>query len=185
VGHECCGAAAASSWSGCGWVSASRRTFFQYAAVVAGGFPFLPLPMVCRRRLNYKIERIDAAVANLPPNWTTEDCSAERHTYWRLHAAAEIARRDMANALSPDISFVTGDFVSSEAIRWRLHWRVEPAAAPLGFGMQWNHEIYAAWKMKRNGCFARMGCGCCARGVWWSITAGDLICWASTISGTA
>ncbi|HLX85867.1 MAG TPA: metallophosphoesterase [Terriglobales bacterium] len=131
-----------------GGFSPSRRTFFQYAAVLAGGFPFLAATYgFAAGRLRYKIERVDVPVANLPPELDglriAQLSDIHIGDYMPPH---EIARAvDMANELRPDISFVTGDFVSSvgdpldtciaELSRLR---------APLGvWGCNGNHEIYA------------------------------------------
>ena len=131
-----------------GGFSPSRRTFFQYAAVLAGGFPFLAATYgFAAGRLRYKIERVDVPVANLPPELDglriAQLSDIHIGDYMPPH---EIARAvDMANELQPDISFVTGDFVSSvgdpldtcitELSRLR---------APLGvWGCNGNHEIYA------------------------------------------
>ena len=131
-----------------GGVNTSRRTFFQYAAVVAGSFPFLAATYgFAAGRLRYTVSRVDGPVANLPPELDGLKIAqlSDIHIgdYMPPH---EIARAvDMANALQPDISFVTGDFVSSigdpldvcitELSRLR---------APLGvWGCNGNHEIYA------------------------------------------
>jgi predicted MPP superfamily phosphohydrolase len=131
-----------------GGFSSSRRTFFQYAAVLAGGFPFLAATYgFAAGRLRYSIVRVDVPVANLP-----EELDGLRIAQLSdIHIGdymppAEIARAvDMANSLQPDISFVTGDFVSSVGDPLdtciselsRLH-------APLGvWGCNGNHEIYA------------------------------------------
>ena len=131
-----------------GGFSPSRRTFFQYAAVLAGSFPFLAATYgFAAGRLRYKIERVDVPVANLPPALDglriAQLSDIHIGDYMPPH---EIARAvDMANELQPDISFVTGDFVSSvgdpldtcitELSRLR---------APLGvWGCNGNHEIYA------------------------------------------
>jgi hypothetical protein len=51
-----------------GGFSPSRRTFFQYAAVFAGGFPFLAATYgFAAGRLRYTVERVDVPIANLPP----------------------------------------------------------------------------------------------------------------------
>ncbi len=128
--------------------SPSRRTFFQYAAVLAGGFPFLAATYgFATGRLRYTIERVDAPVSNLPP----ELDGLRILQLSDIHIGdymppREIARAvAMANDLHPDISFVTGDFVSSvgdpldDCITElaKLH-------APLGvWGCNGNHEIYA------------------------------------------
>jgi predicted MPP superfamily phosphohydrolase len=131
-----------------GDVSPSRRAFFRYAAVLAGGFPFLAATYgFAAGRLRYTIERVEVAVANLPPELDglriAQLSDIHIGDYMPPH---EIARAvDMANALGPDISFVTGDFVSSvgdplEACISEL----SRLRAPLGvWGCNGNHEIYA------------------------------------------
>jgi uncharacterized protein len=131
-----------------GGFNSSRRTFFQYAACVAGSIPFLAATYgFAEGRLRYTVERVDVPIANLPPELDglriAQLSDIHIGDYMPPH---EIARAvDMANELRPDISFVTGDFVSGEGdpldvcIRElsRLH-------APLGvWGCNGNHEIYA------------------------------------------
>ncbi|MFY9647587.1 MAG: metallophosphoesterase [Terriglobales bacterium] len=131
-----------------GGFSPSRRSFFQYAAVVAGGFPFLAATYgFAAGRLRYTIERVDVPVANLPPALDGLRIAQLSDIHIGDYMPPrEIARAvDMANSLQPDISFVTGDFVSGEGDPLdvciselsRLH-------APLGvWGCNGNHEIYA------------------------------------------
>ncbi len=129
-------------------VSPSRRAFFQYAAVLAGGFPFLAATYgFAAGRLRYTIERVDVPVANLPPELDGLRIAQLSDIHIGDYMPPlEIARAvDMANSLQPDISFVTGDFISGvgdpldacidELSRLR---------APLGvWGCNGNHEIYA------------------------------------------
>jgi len=131
-----------------GGFSPSRRTFFQYAAAFAGGFPFLAATYgFAAGRLRYTIERVDVPVANLPPELDGLRIAQLSDIHIGDYMPPrEIARAvDMANGLQPDISFVTGDFVSgvgdpldvciTELSRLR---------APLGvWGCNGNHEIYA------------------------------------------
>ncbi len=131
-----------------GGFSPSRRTFFQYAAIVAGGFPFLAATYgFAAGRLRYTVERVDVPVANLPPELEglriAQLSDIHIGSYMPPH---EIARAvAMANDLRPDISFVTGDFVSSEGDP--LDACISELArlrAPLGvWGCNGNHEIYA------------------------------------------
>jgi predicted MPP superfamily phosphohydrolase len=128
--------------------SPSRRTFFQYAAAFAGGFPFLAATYgFAAGRLRYTIERVDVPVANLPPALDGLRIAQLSDIHIGDYMPPrEIARAvDMANGLHPDISFVTGDFISgvgdpldvciAELSRLR---------APLGvWGCNGNHEIYA------------------------------------------
>src|SRR6266478_7142709 len=100
-----------------GGFSPSRRTFFQYAAVLAGGFPFLAATYgFAAGRLRYTIERVDVPVANLPPELDGLRIAQLSDIHIGDYMPPrEIARAvDMANDLQPDISFVTGDFVSGE-----------------------------------------------------------------------
>src|ERR1700676_1023826 len=131
-----------------GGFSSSRRTFFQYAAVLAGGFPFLAATYgFAAGRLRYMVERVDVPVANLPPELDglriAQLSDIHIGDYMPPH---EIARAvDMANDLRPDISFVTGDFVSSEGDPLDVCINeLSRLRAPLGvWGCNGNHEIYA------------------------------------------
>src|SRR5208282_5306874 len=131
-----------------GGFSPSRRTFFQYAAVLAGGFPFLAATYgFAAGRLRYTIERVDVPVANLPPELDglriAQLSDIHIGDYMPPH---EIARAvDMANELHPDISFVTGDFVSSEGDPLdACISELSRLRAPLGvWGCNGNHEMYA------------------------------------------
>lgn len=131
-----------------GGFSPSRRTFFQYAAVLAGGFPFLAATYgFAAGRLRYKIERIDVPVANLPPELDGLRIAQLSDIHIGDYMPPrEIARAvDMANSLQPDISFVTGDFVSSEGDPLdTCITELSRLRAPLGvWGCNGNHEIYA------------------------------------------
>ena len=131
-----------------GGFSPSRRTFFQYAAVLAGSFPFLAATYgFAAGRLRYMVERVDVPVANLPPELDglriAQLSDIHIGDYMPPH---EIARAvDMANELRPDISFVTGDFVSSEGDPLDVCIsELSRLRAPLGvWGCNGNHEIYA------------------------------------------
>ena len=128
--------------------SPSRRTFFQYAAVLAGGFPFLAATYgFAAGRLRYTIERVDVPVANLPPELEGLRIAQLSDIHIGDYMPPrEVARAvDMANELQPDISFVTGDFVSSEGDPLEACIaELSRLRAPLGvWGCNGNHEIYA------------------------------------------
>lgn len=131
-----------------GGFSSSRRTFFQYAAVLAGSFPFIAATYgFAAGRLRYTIERVDVPVANLPPELDGLRIAQLSDIHIGDYMPPrEIARAvDMANSLQPDISFVTGDFVSSEGdpLDVCIH-ELSRLRAPLGvWGCNGNHEIYA------------------------------------------
>jgi predicted MPP superfamily phosphohydrolase len=131
-----------------GGFSPSRRTFFQYAAVLAGGFPFLAATYgFAAGRLRYTIERVDVPVANLPPELDGLRIAQLSDIHIGDYMPPrEIARAvAMANELNPDISFVTGDFVSSEGDPLdACITELSRLRAPLGvWGCNGNHEIYA------------------------------------------
>jgi predicted MPP superfamily phosphohydrolase len=131
-----------------GGFSPARRTFFQYAAAFAGSVPFLAATYgFAAGRLRYTIERVDVPVANLPPQLDglriAQLSDIHIGDYMPPH---EIARAvDLANSLQPDISFVTGDFVSGEGDPLGVCINeLSRLQAPLGvWGCNGNHEIYA------------------------------------------
>jgi uncharacterized protein len=131
-----------------GGFNPSRRTFFQYAAVLAGGFPFLAATYgFAAGRLRYTIERVDVPVANLPPELEGLRIAQLSDIHIGDYMPPHEIRRavDMANDLRPDISFVTGDFVSSEGDPLdACITELSRLRAPLGvWGCNGNHEIYA------------------------------------------
>ena len=128
--------------------SPSRRTFFQYAAAFAGGLPFLAATYgFAAGRLRYTIERVDVPVANLPPQLDGLRIAQLSDIHIGDYMPPrEIARAvDMANGLHPDISFVTGDFISGEGDPLDVCIaELSRLRAPLGvWGCNGNHEIYA------------------------------------------
>ena len=127
---------------------ASRRTLFRYAAFLAGSLPFVAATYgFAAGRLRYSVERVDVPVANLPPALDGLRIAQLSDIHIGDYMPPrEIARAvAMANELRPDISFVTGDFVSSEGDP--LDACINELAklrAPLGvWGCNGNHEIYA------------------------------------------
>jgi predicted MPP superfamily phosphohydrolase len=136
------------SGTAAGGFSSSRRTFFQYAAAFAGSFPFLAATYgFAAGRLRYSVVRVDVPIAKLPLELDglriAQLSDIHIGDYMPPH---EIARAvDMANALNPDISFVTGDFVSGEGDPLDVCiTELSRLRAPLGvWGCNGNHEIYA------------------------------------------
>jgi len=129
-------------------VDSSRRTFFQYAALVAGGAPFLAATYgYAAGRLRYTIERVDMAVANLPHELDGLRIAQLSDIHIGSYMPPdEIARAvAMANDLRPDLAVVTGDFVSSvgDPLETCID-ELSRLEAPLGvWGCNGNHEIYA------------------------------------------
>jgi uncharacterized protein len=126
----------------------SRRALFHYASLLAGGLPFVAATYgFAAGRLRYTVERVDVPVANLPQELDGLRIAQLSDIHIGDYMPPrEIARAvEMANELRPDISFVTGDFVSSEGDP--LDACINELAklrAPLGvWGCNGNHEIYA------------------------------------------
>jgi uncharacterized protein len=126
----------------------SRRTFFQYAACVAGSLPFLAATYgFASTRLRYTIERVNVPIVNLPKELDGLRIAQLSDIHIGDYMTPdEISRAvEMANDLQPDLAVVTGDFVSSvgdplEACITEL----SRLRAPLGvWGCNGNHEIYA------------------------------------------
>ena len=93
------------------------------------------------------VERVDVPIANLPPELDGLRIAQLSDIHIGDYMPPrEIARAvDMANSLQPDISFVTGDFVSSEGDPLdACITELSRLRAPLGvWGCNGNHEIYA------------------------------------------
>jgi uncharacterized protein len=131
-----------------GGFSPSRRSFFQYATALAGGFPFLAATYgFAAGRLRYTVERVDVPIANLPPELDGLRIAQLSDIHiGNYMPPREIARAvAMANELKPDLSAVTGDFVSSEGDPLEACiGELAKLRAPLGvWGCNGNHEIYA------------------------------------------
>jgi len=140
----------------------SRRTFFQYAACLAGSLPFLAATYgFASTRLRYTIHRVDVPIANLPKELDGLRIAQLSDIHIGDYMTPdEIARAvEMANDLGPDLSVVTGDFVSmvgdpldaciTELSRLR---------APLGvWGCNGNHEIYAGVEDEADRLFHKKG----------------------------
>ncbi len=129
-------------------LNASRRTFFQYAACVAGSVPFLATTYgFADERLRLTIERVDVPVANLPPELDGLRIAQLSDIHIGDYMPPrEIARAvALANGLHPDIAVVTGDFISTEGDPLAACIaELSRLSAPLGvWGCNGNHEVYA------------------------------------------
>lgn len=128
--------------------SPSRRTFFRYAATLAGGLPFVAATYgFAAGRLRYTVERVNVPITNLPPELDGLRIAQLSDIHIGDYMPpAEIARAvDMANDLNPDISVVTGDFISGKGDPLdTCITELSRLRAPLGvWGCNGNHEIYA------------------------------------------
>jgi predicted MPP superfamily phosphohydrolase len=143
-------------------VDPSRRMFFRYAAALAGGLPFVAATYgFAAGRLRYTVERIDVSVANLPPGLDGLRIAQLSDIHIGDYMPpSEIARAvAMANELRPDLSVVTGDFVSGEGDPLETCiMELSKLRAPLGvWGCNGNHEIYAGVEDEAERLFQKHG----------------------------
>jgi predicted MPP superfamily phosphohydrolase len=140
----------------------SRRTLFRYAAALAGGLPFVAATYgFAAGRLRYTVERIDVPIANLPQELDGLRIAQLSDIHIGDYMPpAEIARAvAMANELRPDLSVVTGDFVSGEGDPLETCiMELSKLRAPLGvWGCNGNHEIYAGVEEEAERLFQKHG----------------------------
>ena len=129
-------------------IDPSRRTFFRYASLLAGGLPFVAATYgFAAGRLLFTVERVDVPVANLPPALDGLRIAQLSDIHISDYMPpAEIARAvAMANDLQPHLSVVTGDFINGEGDPLdTCITELSRLRAPLGvWGCNGNHEIYA------------------------------------------
>lgn len=140
----------------------SRRTFFQYAACLAGSVPFLAATYgFASTRLRYTIHRVQVPIANLPKELDGLRIAQLSDIHIGDYMPPdEITRAvDMANDLQPDISVVTGDFVSTVGDPLDVCiTELSRLRAPLGvWGCNGNHEIYAGVEDEADRLFHQKG----------------------------
>ena len=140
----------------------SRRTLFRYATFLAGGLPFLAATYgFAAGRLRYSVERVDLPISNLPPELDGLRIAQLSDIHIGDYMPpVEIARAvAMANELQPDLSVVTGDFVSSEGDPLEACIaELSKLRAPLGvWGCNGNHEIYAGVEDEADRLFRKHG----------------------------
>jgi predicted MPP superfamily phosphohydrolase len=140
----------------------SRRTFFQYAAFLAGGIPFAAATYgFASGRLRYTIEPVEVPVANLPKELDGLRIAQLSDIHIGTYMTpTEVARAvDMANDLNADLAVVTGDFVTSKGdpLEACIH-ELGYLKAPLGvWGCNGNHEIYAGVEAEAERLFHEKG----------------------------
>ena len=144
-----------------------RRHFFKAATAAAGAAPFLgAMYGFAAERLNYQIRRVEIPMANLPDALDGMKIAQLSDIHLSGYISREDVRRavDMANDLSPDLSVVTGDFITgaSDPLEDCIA-EIRKLAAPLGiYGCNGNHEIYAKAEDAAEKFFTRSErfCGC-------------------------
>lgn len=129
-------------------VDLPRRSFFRYAAAIAGAIPLVAAVYgYTKQRLQYTVRRVDVPIANLPAVLDGFQIVQLSDIHIGDFMSPEEVRRavDMANELGTHVAFVTGDFITNghdplEACVAEL----SRLKAPLGvWGCNGNHEIYA------------------------------------------
>lgn len=140
----------------------SRRHFFKAATAAAGAAPFLgAMYGFAAERLNYQIRRLEIPMANLPDALDGMKIAQLSDIHLSGYISRDDVRRavDMANELTPDLSVVTGDFITgaSDPLADCIE-EVRKLAAPLGvYGCNGNHEIYAKAEDAAQRLFAQAG----------------------------
>ncbi len=140
----------------------SRRTLFRYAAALAGGLPFVAATYgFAAGRLRYMVERVDVPIVNLPRELDGLRIAQLSDIHIGDYMPPrEIARAvAMANELRPDLSVVTGDFVSGvgDPLETCIV-ELSKLGAPLGvWGCNGNHEIYAGVEGEAERLFQKHG----------------------------
>jgi predicted MPP superfamily phosphohydrolase len=143
-------------------VRLDRRRFVQAATALAGAIPFgAGAYGFLIGRHDYRVHEIDLPVSGLPRELDGLRIAQLSDIHIGSYLSAAEVRRavGMANDLKPDLSVVTGDFITgpndpletciSELARLR---------APLGvWGCNGNHEIYADAQEEAAGLFAGHG----------------------------
>ncbi|MBS1840473.1 MAG: metallophosphoesterase [Acidobacteria bacterium] len=139
-----------------------RRHFFKTATAVAGAAPFLGAVYgFAAERLNYQVRRVEIPLANLPDALDGMKIAQLSDIHLSGYISRDDVRRavDMANDLAPDLSVVTGDFITSagdplsECIE-----EIRKLSGSLGiYGCNGNHEIYAKAEDAAERLFAQAG----------------------------
>lgn len=140
----------------------ARRTFFQYAAYLAGSLPFVAASYgFAAGRFNYRIRKVDVPIANLPKELNGMKIVQLSDIHAGEFMPEDEVRRgvSMANSLGADIAVVTGDFISNENDPLEACIaELSKLRAPLGvWGCNGNHEIYADAEDAAQMLFSRHG----------------------------
>jgi len=145
-----------------GGLNLATRNLFRYAALTAGGLPFLAATYgFAAGRLRFQVERVDVPIAGLPK--ALEGLKivhlSDIHI-GEFMPQEEVAQAiEMANDLQPALAVITGDFVSGadDPLEDCIA-ELSKLRAPLGiWGCNGNHEIYAGAERKAGQLFALHG----------------------------
>jgi uncharacterized protein len=143
-------------------VDLPRRSFFRYAATIAGAIPLVAVVYgYTRERLQYTVHRVDVPIANLPAALDGFQIVQLSDIHiGDFMSPGEIRRAvDMANKLGAHIAFVTGDFITDghDPLEVCVA-ELSRLKAPLGvWGCNGNHEIYAHAEERTQELFQKYG----------------------------
>lgn len=131
-----------------GDVRLGRRRFIQAATALAGAVPFgAGAYGFLIGRHDYRVHQVDLPVSGLPKDLDGLRIAQLSDIHIGSYISAADVRRavGMANELQPDLSVVTGDFITgpNDPLRTCIS-ELARLRAPLGvWGCNGNHEIYA------------------------------------------
>jgi predicted MPP superfamily phosphohydrolase len=145
-----------------GGLNLITRNMFRYAALTAGGLPFLAATYgFAAGRLRFQIERVDVPIVGLPNALDGLRIVQLSDIHIGEFMPPEEIRQavEMANDLKPDLAVITGDFVSgAEDPLEACISELSKLQAPLGtWGCNGNHEIYAGAERKAGQLFGVHG----------------------------
>jgi uncharacterized protein len=140
----------------------ARRTFFHYAASLAGSLPLLATAYgATAGRRRYRIETVEVPLTDLPPS--LDGLRIVQLSDLHIGAfmpRAEIRRAvEMANTVQVDLAVLTGDLISNgrDPLEDCIA-ELSQLRAPLGiWGCNGNHERYAGVEARAQALFARYG----------------------------
>ncbi len=129
-------------------VNPARRRFVQAATIAAAAMPFTVAAYgFAFERFHYQIHKVNLPIPNLPlPLEGLRIAQLSDIHIGSYMSAAQVRRAvDMANALFPDLTVITGDFLTAENDPLEACVaELSRLCAPLGvWGCNGNHEIYA------------------------------------------
>ena len=126
----------------------ARRRFVQAATIAAAAMPFTVAAYgFAFERFHYQLHKVDLPIPNLPPPLEGLRIAQLSDIHIGSYMSATQVRRavDMANALLPDLTVITGDFLTAQNDPLEsCIAELSRLCAPLGvWGCNGNHEIYA------------------------------------------
>jgi predicted MPP superfamily phosphohydrolase len=143
-------------------VEPARRTFFRYAAYLAGGLPVLVTAYGCTAgRLRYRIVTVEVPLTELPPSLDGLRIVqlSDLHIGDFMPRAAIRRAVALANTVQADLAVLTGDLITDD--RDPLEDCIAELSrlrAPLGiWGCHGNHERSAGVEVRAQALFQRYG----------------------------